>query len=148
MDLISSTFKDGETIPDRYTCSGENINPPLELVDIPTNCKSLVLILDDPDAPGGSFIHWIVYNIDPSASKIEENIIQEGSVVGQNGLGKIDYAGPCPPSGIHHYFFKAFALDVFLDLGPTDWSTLERAMERHIIDKAELMGTYEKTVRG
>ena len=145
MDLISDTLKDGETIPNRYTCSGENINPPLDFVDVPANCKSLALILDDPDAPGGSFIHWIVYNINPSFSKIEENIIPEGAIVGQNSLGKVDYAGPCPPSGIHHYFFKVFALDVFLDLGPIDWPTLERAMDRHIIDKAELMGTYEKT---
>lgn len=144
MELISSAFKDSEAIPDRYACGGENISPPLEFVDVPSNARSLALVLEDPDAPNGSFIHWIVYDITPSVGKIEENIIPEGAIVGQNGLGRIDYAGPCPPSGTHHYFFKVFSLDVMLNLGPIGWHTLEGAMDRHIIDKAELMGLYEK----
>jgi hypothetical protein len=144
MELISSAFQDGEMIPDRYSCRGDNISPPLEFVDISSSAKSFALVLDDPDAPSGSFIHWVVYDIDPNVSKIEEDSIPQGAIVGQNSMGKTYYVGPCPPSGVHHYVFKAFALDTILNLGQIDWYALEEAMDRHIIDKAELVGTYGK----
>lgn len=110
MQLSSSAFSEGESIPAKYTCDGENVSPPLEISDIPENAQSLVLIMDDPDAPAGTWVHWVVYGIDPSTTKIEENSNQLAGI-GYNSWNKLEYGGPCPPSGEHRYFFKLYAID-------------------------------------
>jgi len=145
MKLTSSAFENEGIIPSKYTCEGENINPPLSISEIPENVKSLVLIMYDPDAPGGIWDHWIVVNISPNIKNIEENSVPSGSDQGTNSWGKNDYGGPCPPSGKHRYFFKLYALDTTIDLaigGEKD--VIEKSMESHVIEKAELIGIYEK----
>lgn len=149
MKLTSSAFQEGKVIPSLYTCEGKNINPPLEFGEIPNNTKSLVLIMDDPDVPknlrpSGMYDHWIVFNMPPSASKIEENSSPPG-IQGKNTGGENAYKGPCPPDAQHRYFFKLYALDTLLDLkeGVTK-EEVEKAMEGHIIDQCQLMGVYEK----
>ena len=116
MIICSLAFKNNQTIPDIYTCHGQNINPPFEIEGVPADSKSLVLFIDDPDAPSGDWVHWIVWNIDPKTTLIETNSIPSGAMVGKNGSGHNKYDGPCPPSGIHHYQFKIFALDEILSL--------------------------------
>lgn len=141
--VFSSAFESNGTIPKKYTCSGENINPPLKLQGIPEEADSLVLILDDPDAPMKTFTHWIVWNIGPVA-KIDEDSIP--GIEGMNDFRKIGYGGPCPPSGTHRYFFRIYALDKQLELkeGATR-KELENAMIGHIIAEGELMGKCSKT---
>jgi Raf kinase inhibitor-like YbhB/YbcL family protein len=142
MKIRSSEFEHNGFIPAKFTCQGNDINPPLVIEDIPEGAKSLVLIVDDPDAPGGTWVHWVLFNI-PVTGKIEED-----SIVGKQGLndfGRKDYGGPCPPSGTHRYFFKIYALESELDLSEdAGKQDVERAMEEHILDKAELIGLYEK----
>jgi Raf kinase inhibitor-like YbhB/YbcL family protein len=141
--VFSSAFESNSTIPKKYTCSGENINPPLELGGIPKEAKSLVLIVEDPDAPMKVFTHWIVWNIAPIA-KINENSIP--GVEGINDFRKIGYGGPCPPSGTHMYFFRVYALDKQLGLkAGTSRKELESDMREHIIAEGEFMGKYSKT---
>jgi len=142
MKLTSSEFENNKFIPDRFTCAGEDINPSLTIEDIPAAAKSLALILDDPDAPGGMWVHWVVYDI-PLISRIEENSIPGKE--GTNDFGRQSYGGPCPPSGAHRYFFKLYALDAILNLkeGLTK-AELERAMAGHILAKAGLVGLYER----
>ena len=141
--VFSNAFESNGTIPKKYTCSGENINPPLEFEGIPEEADSLVLILDDPDAPMKTFTHWIVWNIEPIA-KIEEDSIP--GVEGMNDFRKIGYGGPCPPSGTHRYFFRVYALDKRLDLkAGASRKELESEMIGHIIAEGELMGKYSKT---
>ena len=145
MKVTSEAFKDGEFIPEKYTCDGENINPPLNFSNVPEKAKSLVIIMEDPDAPGGTFTHWIVWNIPASVEGIREgeNISYPQ---GRNDFGKIGYGGPCPPEGsVHRYYFKVYALDTFLDLqeGSTK-DDLINAMSGHVLDKAMLMGKYER----
>ncbi|MDO8583128.1 MAG: YbhB/YbcL family Raf kinase inhibitor-like protein [bacterium] len=137
MKITSHAFGNNSKIPSKYTCVGENINPPLEFFDIPGNTKSLVLIMDDPDAPMGTFIHWVLYNIDPKEKEIKENSIPKSSIQGLNSMNKSEYAGPCPPSGTHRYFFKLYALDSILEQFP-------EKMGEHIISQAELIGLYSK----
>ena len=112
--LTSPAFGHNDRIPDIYTCAGKDINPPLRIQNIPQNTKSLVLIMDDPDAPMGTWNHWIVFNI-PPIDAIKEDSVPEGASHGKNSWGRFDYGGPCPPSGIHRYFFRLYALDTFLD---------------------------------
>jgi len=132
-------------IPKKYTCDGENINPPLEFLDVSKNAQSLVLIMDDPDAPSGTFTHWTVWNIDPKLGGIEEKNLPQDVVEGENDFGKVGYSGPCPPSAIHRYFFKLFALDTKLSLPESSKkSNLENALNGHIIDKTELVGLYSR----
>ena len=119
MQIISAAFKSNQPIPSKYTCDGKNISPPLEFKDVPQNASSLALIVDDPDAPGGDFVHWLVWNIPPTVLSILENFVPEGAVQGTTDFGNKKYGGPCPPSGTHHYFFKLFALDANLDLPPS-----------------------------
>ncbi len=142
MELKSSAFSANEEIPQRYTCDGEDVNPPLEIGDIPTETKSLVLIVEDPDAPDGVWDHWIVWNITP------DNHISEDSVPGtegKNSFGKHHYGGPCPPSGSHRYFFKLFALKDQLELdGNSTKEDVESAMVDKILGRGELMGTYRR----
>ncbi len=142
MKITSPEFEHNGFIPSKYTCQGENISPPLILNDIPDTTKSLALIVDDPDAPGGTWVHWVVFNI-AVISKIEER--STSGKRGINDFGKRYYGGPCPPSGTHRYFFKAYALDIELNLPEgIAKETLEVEMEPHIVDKAELIGLYKK----
>ncbi len=148
LTIKSSAFKDGEFIPMRFTGDGENINPLLEIKNIPENTKSLALIFDDPDATGGvTWVHWVMWNIDPKTQYIAEGSVPEGAVVGINSWGKNEYGGPYPPLGSkpHRYMFKIFALDTVLDLDTnSNASQLEKAMEGHILDKAVLVGLYKR----
>jgi len=145
MIITSAAFKHKSKIPSKYTCDGENINPPLELSGISRETKSLVLIMDDPDAPSKTWVHWVVYNIDPSATKIEENSVPSGGVEGLTDFGSKGYGGPCPHSGTHRYFFKLYALGRTLDApeGLTKRQVLEN-MDGHVLDETELMGLYSK----
>jgi len=142
MKLSSPEFKHNESIPKKFTCQGQDINPALIIEDIPKNTQSLALIMDDPDAPGGMWVHWVVFDI-PVISRIEED-----SIPGKQGINDFrrkDYGGPCPPSGTHRYFFKIYALDTKLNLAEgINKSALEKAMQPHIIAKAELIGLYKK----
>ena len=141
--VFSSAFESNGTIPRKYTCNGENINPPLEFEGIPEEAESLVLILDDPDAPMKTFTHWIVWNIEPVA-KIEEDSVP--GIEGINDFRKIGYGGPCPPSGTHRYFFRVYALDRQLELkAGASRKELENEMMGHIIAEGELMGKTSKT---
>ncbi len=143
MRLSSPEFKNNDFIPKKFTCQGEDINPALIMEDISKEAKSLALIVDDPDAPMGTWIHWVVYDISP-VSRIEENSIPGKQ--GSNDFGRKNYGGPCPPSGTHRYFFKIYALDTVLNLKEgISKSGLEKAMEGHILAKAELIGLYKKT---
>lgn len=143
MILKSPDFKHNEKIPVRFTGDGQDLNPCLEIGKVPENAKSLALIMDDPDAPIGIFTHWLIWNIVPQIKRIPENNIPENAVQGLNDFGKIGYGGPSPPSGSHRYFFKIFALDTKLNLQKgASKQELEKAMQGHIIDKAELIGMY------
>lgn len=143
MRITSIAFENNQPIPKKYTCDGTNVNPPLTFHNVPGEAKSLVLIVDDPDAPRGTFTHWTVWNIDPAITVIAENSVPDGAVQGITDFGQPGYGGPCPPSGTHRYFFKLYALDIDLVLDSSaSVFTLARAMEGHIIEKAELVGLY------
>ncbi len=142
MKLTSPVFDHNQTIPAKYTCQGEDINPTLLIEGIPPNTRSLSLIVDDPDAPGKTWVHWIVFNI-PVTSEIKEKSIPGKQ--GWNDFGRLNYGGPCPPSGTHRYFHKVYALDTMLNLKESiKKPELEKAMQGHILDKAELIGLYKK----
>ena len=142
MKLLSPVFNNEEMIPKKYTCLGEDINPPLKIEDLPPETKTLALVVEDPDAPSGLFVHWVVYNI-PITEKIKENSIP--GLQGQNDFQRNSWGGPCPPSGSHRYFFKLFALDSVLDLKEgISKETLIDAMTGHIIVQTELMGYVRK----
>lgn len=142
MRLASPAFKDREYMPKKFTCQGLNVSPELTIDNIPGKARSLALIMDDPDAPMGTWVHWTVYDI-PVTAKIEE-----GAIPGKQGIndfGRKNYGGPCPPSGTHRYFFKIYALDKKLGLGEgAGKADLEAAMEGHVLEKAELVGLYRK----
>lgn len=143
MKVTSPAFEDKEFIPEKFTCEGENINPTLHIHDIPDGAQELALIVDDPDAPMGTWVHWVVYHI-PVLSIIKENSVP--GTQGLNNLSKKNYHGPCPPSGIHRYFFKLYALDKKLDIKEgVSKGALEKAMQAHILDKAELVGLYKRS---
>ena len=151
MQLRSTAFQTGGAIPTRFTCEGDDISPDLSWRDAPPETKSFVLILHDPDAPrAGGFTHWVVYNIPAGTSHIEENIPQQATVEGlgvqgKNDAGEIGYMGPCPPSGTHRYFARLFAVDRELDLKPGLYHRdVYSEMQGHIVEQAELMGTYAK----
>lgn len=140
---ISSPAFTGDTIPAKYTCDGEGISPPLKISGVPASAVSLVLICDDPDAPAGLWVHWIIWNIDPKFTEIAENSVPAGSVEGTTSFGSTGYGGPCPPNGSHRYFFKVYALDITISLGPgSKVKDLTAAMQGHILDQAELVRTY------
>ncbi len=144
MKLTSSAFINNGAIPSEFTCDGADLSPPLLISDVPKNAKSLALIMDDPDAPVGTWDHWIVFNIPSSTNQIAKGTEPDG-IAGKNSWGRTGYGGPCPPSGTHRYFFKLYALDTELNLLKSATKRdLERAMEGHIIEKAELMGTYKR----
>lgn len=142
LSVISTVFSHKGHIPPEYTCDGKDINPPLEINQIPEGTKSLALIMEDPDAPRGTFDHWIVWNISPNEAISEQSTV---GVSGINDFGKIGYGGPCPPSGVHRYFFKIFALDTKLDLVEgSDKTALLDAMSDHILAEGQIMGLYQK----
>jgi Raf kinase inhibitor-like YbhB/YbcL family protein len=140
----SPAFENNKLVPAKYTCDGDNVNPPLTIEGVPEGTKSLVLIVDDPDAPMGTWNHWIVWNIPPDAHKIEENTVP--GIEGISTYRKHDYGGPCPPYGTHRYFFKVYALDTKLDLTANSKKTdVEEAMESHILAEGELVGLYRRS---
>jgi len=143
LKLSSPKFVHEQSIPAKYTCQGEDINPPLTIEGIPDGTKTLVLIVDDPDAPGGTWDHWIVWNIAPASEIKEDSIPGEEGV---NGWGKTGYGGPCPPSGTHRYFFKLYALDTELSLpASAEKKSVETAMDGHVLSQAALIGLYKKS---
>ncbi|MBU2229020.1 YbhB/YbcL family Raf kinase inhibitor-like protein, partial [Patescibacteria group bacterium] len=134
MEISSSEFLNNGMMPSKYTCDGENISPPLRVSEIPTSAKSLAIINDDPDAPAGDWVHWVVWNIDPDTMDIVENCVMEGAVEGKNDFGDNGYGGPCPPSGTHRYFFKVYALDSRIDLDKSHGKKeLEEAIKGHVL---------------
>jgi len=149
-ELTSPAFAHGETIPCKYTCDGEDISPPLRWSDPPQGTQSLALIADDPDAPIGTWVHWVLYNLPAETRGLPEAIppdadLPDGSRHGRNSWRRLGYGGPCPPSGTHRYFFKLYALDTVLDLvASASKKQLLRTMERHILAQAELMGVYAR----
>ncbi len=145
MKLESPAFENNGFIPKKYTCDGQDFSPPLLISEVPKSAKSLVLIVDDPDAPMGTFTHWTVWNIPPNTTEFQENSLPQGAIEGLTSWGKTGWQGPCPPSGQHRYFFKLFALDQVLELkAGASLSQLKSAMEGHIIDRAELVGLYQR----
>jgi Raf kinase inhibitor-like YbhB/YbcL family protein len=143
LTIKSPAFEHGKLIPKKYSCDGQDINPPLTIEGIPKEAKTLVLAVDDPDAPSGTFDHWIVWNIPASASKIGENTVP--GTEGMNSARQQGYMGPCPPSGTHRYFFKVYALDAELSLGASSRKKdVEKAMQGHILAKGELVGLYRR----
>lgn len=142
ISLKSPAFNQGGQIPKKYSCEGDNINPPLEITGFPVHTQSMVLLLEDPDAVKGIFYHWLVWNIPPTES-ISEN--SEPGVTGSNSFGTEEYAGPCPPAGSHRYYFRVFALDTLLDISAgSDKNALEEAMQGHQLSTGEIMGHYRK----
>jgi len=137
-------------MPAKYTCQGQDISPPLSFSDVPAHTKSLALILVDPDAPSGKFVHWVIYNIPSETMELEENIkktakLTDGTMQGLNDFGRIGYGGPCPPFGTHRYYFKLYALDTLLNLKPGVKETdLLKVLFHHNIAEAHFMGKYSK----
>lgn len=144
LTLSSSAFRRGQTIPKRYTCDGENLSPPLSIAGIPEGTESLSLIVEDPDAPMGTWVHWLVWNIPPQFDEFPEGSFPPSALQGKNDFGEEEWGGPCPPPGPEHrYFFKLYALDTILELKKeTNQPLLEEAMEGHILSQTELVGCY------
>jgi len=143
MKISTHAFSERRPIPERFTADGKNISPPLVISGVPKEAKSLVLIVDDPDAPMGVWNHWLVWNINPGTTVINEDAIPRGAVVGRNDAGTARYVGPAPPSGTHRYFFRLYALDTKLNLpaGSTR-ADLDQAMRPHILARTEILGRY------
>ena len=145
MKITSSAFQEGGNIPSRFSRDGQNVNPALRIEGTPSDAKSLLLIMDDPDAPVGLFTHWLVWNIDPKTTEIAEGSVPGGGVQGTNDFPGQRYDGPQPPSGTHRYYFKVFALDETLDLKPcAKRKQVDAAMKGHVIAEGQLMGKYSK----
>jgi Raf kinase inhibitor-like YbhB/YbcL family protein len=148
--INSAAFQNGGSIPAKYTCDGQNVSPPLEWSGVPPAAKSLALVCEDPDAPGKTWIHWVVYDLPATISQLPEGITQgdtlnDGAKQGRNDFGKTGYGGPCPPSGTHRYFFKLYALDTPASLPPlATQAQLTKAMEGHVLAHGELMGRYSR----
>jgi Raf kinase inhibitor-like YbhB/YbcL family protein len=138
---VSSDFSDGEKIPVRYTCDGDNVAPSLTVSDIPSGAKTLVVIVDDPDAPSGTWVHWIVFDVAVTFS--EMGVKGELGKEGLNDFGEVGYGGPCPPSGVHHYHFRVYALSDEIGLARrAQRKDIETAMKGKILAEAELVGVY------
>jgi Raf kinase inhibitor-like YbhB/YbcL family protein len=145
MLLTSPSFENNAAIPKKYTCDGGDINPELLIQNVPDDAKSLALILDDPDAPNGIFTHWVVWNIDPRTMSIKQESVPPKSSEGKNSAGRVGYIGPCPPSGVHHYHFKMYALDAMLALPEgASKAELEKSMQGHILEETDFVGTYSR----
>jgi Raf kinase inhibitor-like YbhB/YbcL family protein len=150
MTVTSTAFSHQKPIPARFTCDGDDISPPLAWKGVPDTAKSLVLICDDPDAPVGTWVHWVVYNLPPATDSLPEHIMKtdtlaNGAKQGITDFKRVGYGGPCPPSGTHRYFFKLYALDTMIAL-PAGRSKkeIERAMQGHVLAYGELVGTYSR----
>jgi Raf kinase inhibitor-like YbhB/YbcL family protein len=145
MSVTSPAFVDRGAIPARHTCDGSDTSPPLAFSGVPAGTHSLALIVDDPDAPVGTWIHWVVWNIPPRIREITENSVPDTAIQGLNSWKRNNYGGPCPPSGTHRYYFRLYALDTTLNLrSSATRADLEKAMEGHTLAKGELMGTYRR----
>jgi len=148
--VTSSAFNNGGMIPAKYTCDGSDISPPLQWQPVPESTESIAVICDDPDAPVGTFVHWVLFNLPAQTNELVENIpaaeaLPGGGVHGRNDFGRLGYGGPCPPSGTHRYFFKIYALDAKVNLQPgCRKSDLLKAMEGHILGQGQLMGKYKR----
>ena len=143
MKLTSQAFTNGGKIPDKYSMYGENKVPPLHIDEVPEKARSLALIVDDPDAPNGTFNHWLLFNIDPKVRDIKENSVPVMATQGRNDFGEVEYDGPKPPSGEHRYYFRAFALDAVLPVSRgVRRDELDREMEHHVLETATLMGKF------
>jgi len=145
LKVFSSSFENGGTIPAKFTCDGENISPDISWEGVPEGAKSLALICDDPDAPSGDFVHWVVFNIPVDMDGLSEGMEIDGDKLGITDYGCPGYGSPCPPSGFHHYHFKVYALDDMLDAESNiDKYELLDKMEGHILAKGELIGLYKR----
>ena len=150
IQITSAAFKEGELIPRQYTCDGVNISPPLEWTGAPRSAKTIALVADDPDAPAGTWVHWVLYNLPAANIGMVENLpatedLKAGGSQGKNDFGKIGYGGPCPPSGTHRYYFKIFAVDTELPLkGGASKAELLKALEGHVVGQGQLLGTYRR----
>jgi Raf kinase inhibitor-like YbhB/YbcL family protein len=150
LTLSSPAFAAGKSIPDKYSCKGTNVSPALAWSGAPSNTASYAIIMEDPDAPSGTFVHWVIYNIPTISNGLAEAVTQtptfdDGAAQGKNGGNRQYYEGPCPPSGTHRYFFKLYALDSRLELPPgATAAQLTKAMQGHILAQGELMGTFSK----
>jgi Raf kinase inhibitor-like YbhB/YbcL family protein len=152
MQLTSGAFAEGDPIPVRYTCEGRNVSPALNWAGVPAATKTLALIMDDPDAPAGTWVHWVVYNLPSTSTELPEDcpkrqFLPGGALQGLNDFRHLGYGGPCPPPGKpHRYFFKLYALDAQLDLKPgASKADVEHAMHEHVLDQAKLLGHYKRT---
>ncbi len=145
LKISSHAFENGGEIPKKYSCDGANMSVPLGIENVPSDTKSLALVFDDIDAPRGTYVHWILWNIDPRVTEIKENSVPEGAVQGMNDFKKRSYGGPCPPRRAHRYVHKIYALDTLLDLSPNSTKKdLEKAMKGHIISQTQLTGVYKR----
>ncbi len=145
MKLESPAFNNNGSIPSKYTCDGENVSPPLKISEVPADAKSLVLIVDDPDAPAGDWVHWTIFNMDPATSEIAEGTAPLGAAQGMTDFGSNGYGGPCPPSGVHHYQFKLYALDSTLNIPASSKKRdIEKAMNAHVLGQAVLVGLFQR----
>lgn len=148
MEIRSGAFSPGAAIPQRYTCAGENVSPPLAISGIPDQARALALIVDDPDAPSGTFVHWVVYNLPPHTSRLEAGVkpgaaMPQGGEQGRNDFGQLGYGGPCPPPGApHHYRFRLFALNSEIRPSSAGGTEVEQAMQGHVVASAETTGTF------
>lgn len=145
MEIKSPAFKEGERIPEKYTCEGLNVNPPLQFTGVPSNAKSLVLTVEDPDAPAKPWVHWLVFNIPPQCGGFEEAAVPEGAQEGLCNGNTFGYEGPCPPENEHEYLFKLYALDTVLDIpAASNRRQVLAAMEKHVVAESVLTGRYRK----
>jgi Raf kinase inhibitor-like YbhB/YbcL family protein len=150
MEIRTEAFAPGAPIPDKYTCAGDNLSPALSFSGVPAGTKSLALVVDDPDAPAGTFVHWVVYNIPPQTTHLEAGVqrgpaMRGGAVQGRNDFGQTGYGGPCPPPGSpHHYHFRLYALNSPITPQSATAPDVERAMQGHILASAEMVGTFER----
>ncbi len=145
LKITSMAFGHNDMIPAKYTCDGADVVPPLAIEGVPENAKSLALIVDDPDAPRGTWVHWVVWNIDPKTAAIAEGSVPKGAQQGMNDFRKLAYGGPCPPPGTHRYFFKLYALDTLLNLGKgATKADLEKSMKGRILAQTEIIGRYRR----
>lgn len=142
---ITSVFENNSQIPSKYTCDGQDLAPELTISDVPEGTKELVLIVDDPDAPVGIFVHWVLYNIPTNTAKIEEKNLPQGAKQGFSDFRRNGWGGPCPPNGQHRYFFKLYAIDKTLDMPEgVNKAKIENAIKEHIIEQAQLIGLYKR----
>jgi Raf kinase inhibitor-like YbhB/YbcL family protein len=144
LSVSSPVFSNGSAIPAKYTCDGDGKSPPLAWSNLPTGTQSLAVVVDDPDAPHGTFVHWVVFDVPPGTTALPEGALPAGAEQGKNGKGKLGWTPPCPPSGTHHYRFMVFALQSPLTLSQPTEEDLIRAMSGHILAQGEIVGTYQR----